>query len=330
MKQLKQFIPNFILTLGLMLSFAVIASLGKELHWGLDLLTHFYLQYAALLIIAFVVVLIFGNKRAKGLSVLLLPALTIVLINLAPFFIPQTSANNSTVENTPSLKAISLNLYLHNPNALSIANYLKEQDADLILLTEAVPQMMQVLSTELGSIYPHIHDSSRRGAFGIALLSKKPLDIAQTFNLRASSSPRAGQSIYAVVDGVHIVGMHPLPPTGAYYADSRDYELAGLHSFVEGLFRNDANSSILLLGDFNASPWSAPIEKLIKETPIKHGSLGKGLWPTWRLYGRGPIILGAPIDHIFVSENVTTLNYTAQMIEGSDHSVVIGEFAFVK
>ncbi len=318
---MRQLISNLVLGLGLLLSLAVFASLLKSLYWGFDLLTHFYLQYGVLLLVAFLLVLLFGTKKAKGLSLLLIPALAIVLINLAPFFIPQTSETS----NTTSLKAISLNLYLHNPNAQGVVAYLKEQDADLILLTEAVPEMMQVLKTELGSIYPHIQDSSRRGAFGIALLSKQPLDVAQTFDLRSNTSRRPGQSIYAVVDGVHIVGMHPLPPTAGRYAELRDTELAGLHSFVEGLLRNDANSPIILLGDFNASPWSAPIEKLIKKTPIKHGSVSKGLWPTWRLFGKGPIIFGAPIDHIFVSENITTVSYKTKIIEGSDHSAVVAD-----
>lgn len=327
---MRKFLSNSVLTLGILLSIIVFASLAKYRYWGFDLLTHFYLQYAVLLLLAVVFIVLVAKARAKALALWLLPALGVVLFNLFPFLPTASNSVTQTSESTNSIKALTLNLYYGNPHALSIANYLKQEDADLILLTEIIPETMQVLKNELGSVYPHIHDSSRRGAFGIALLSKHPLDIAQTFNLRSSSSRRSGQSIYAVVNAsntsLHIVGMHPLPPTAERYAESRDYELAGLQSFVKGLLNNDADSPILLLGDFNASPWSHPLESLFREAPIKHGSIGHGIWPTWRMYGRGPIVLGAPIDHILISENIDTLSYKTKQVEGSDHSAIIGEF----
>jgi len=306
---MKRFISNLVLGLGLLLSLVIFFSLLKKLFWGFDLLTHFYLQYAVLLGLAIIVILLVEKDKRRWRAFLLIPALYIVLLNIAPFFIPQNTAD----ANSPTLKAISLNLYYHNPNTQAIADY------------EATPEMMQVLKTELGTIYPHIQDSSRRGAFGIALLSKKPLDIAQTFNLRSQTARRAGQSIYTVVDGVHIVGMHPLPPLNNYYSETRNNELTGLKSFVEGLLRNDKDSPIILLGDFNASPWSWPLEKIIQDTPIQHASLGKGLWPTWRIYGKGTIAFGAPIDHILVSDNLSTHTYKTKLVTGSDHSAVIAE-----
>lgn len=322
---MRKFLSNSVLTLGILLSFVVFASLAKYRYWGFDLLTHFYLQYAVLLLLAVIFIVLVAKAKAKALALWLLPALVIVLFNLFPFLPTFSNSAQNTSESTEIIKALTLNLYYGNPNALNIATYLKQEDADLVLLTEIVPQTMQVLKSELGTLYPHIQDSSRRGAFGIALLSKQPLDIAQTFNLR-NSNMRSGQSIYAVVSGLHIVGMHPLPPTAERYAQSRDYELAGLQSFVEGLLQNDADSQLLLLGDFNASPWSHPLESLFRDTPVKHGAIGHGIWPTWRMYGRGPILLGAPIDHILISENIQTLSYKTQQVEGSDHSAIIGEF----
>ncbi len=318
-----KFIANIVLLSGLVLSLIVFLSLAKQLYWAFDLLTHFYLQYAVLLIAAFVFVLIVAKGKSKGLALLLIPALVIVLVKLMPFFIKQDVAAHGSF-----IKVVSLNVYYGNPQARALATYLTQEDADLVLLTEITPPTMQILKTELANIYPYIHDASRHGAFGIALFSKEAFDSSQTVNFRPTTR-RSGQSIVAEVGGVTFIGMHPLPPTAKRYAQLRDGELAKLQSFVEDLVKKDADVPLVLLGDFNASPWSHPMESLFRETPVKHGGTGlglQGIWPTWRIYGRGSIVFGAPIDHILISEPISTVSYKTKLIAGSDHSAVIGEF----
>ena len=111
--------------------------------------------------------------------------------------------------------------------------FLREENADFVLLTEAVPNTTQTLKTELANLYPYVHDASRRGSFGIALFSKYPFDEVETINFRSR-----GRSIYAVVNignnlsGIQLLGMHPLPPISKRLATSRDAELAAMHNFV--------------------------------------------------------------------------------------------------
>ena len=307
---------GFLILLGTLLSAFTLGSFLGRLHWSLDLFSHFHLQYAALLALCLVALLLL---RANLFALLLLPALLANLYLLAPFFLPVSpptaeTATESTEPNT--LSVMALNVYMDNENYGAISDYLREERADVVMLSENKPALMRALSETVGDLYPHIYDESTRGTYGLALLSRYPLEEAQSVPL-GGRGRRILEVTLAEPTPVTFFGVHPLPPLGSRWAERRNNEIEAIGNLIQ-----ETTNPVILLGDFNASPWSHPIRHLTQNTALRFANLGFGVRPTWSY--RSPL-LSAPIDHIFVSPSWQVTRYEVGREVGSDHLPVVAE-----
>ncbi len=284
-------------------------------HWSLDLFSHFHLQYAALLGLCVVAA---SLLRAGVLAALLLPALLANVYLLAPFFLPGPVKAITGPTDAPSqtLSVMALNVYMDNENYTAISDYLREENADVVMLSENKPALLRALGETVGDLYPHIYDESTRGTYGLALLSRYPFAEAKSVPL-GGRGRRIIEVTLAEPAPVTLFGVHPLPPLGSRWAARRDDELGA----VARLAQQTTNPTVLL-GDFNASPWSHPVKQLTRMTALRFANLGFGVRPTWSY--RGPL-LSAPIDHILVSPAWQVEGYRVGRAVGSDHLPVVAE-----
>ena len=304
----------FVTSLGISLSALTLGSLLGRFHWLLDVASHFHLQYTALLGLCLAAGLLL---RAKTLVLLLLPALLANLVLLAPFFLPQFGWA-ATAESTAgqTLSVMALNVYRDNRNDDAIVSYLRAERADVVMLSEVQPALMRTLQATLHDLYPHRYDASTPGTYGLAFLSRYPL-------LEARSVPLGGrrrrviEATLAWQRPVTLLGAHPLPPLGSRWAQRRNDELVTLEALVQ-----QVTNPVILLGDFNASPWSFALQQLSETAALRFANLGLGIRPTW-FYG--PI--GAPLDHILVSAQWRVMRYEVGREVGSDHLPVVAELA---
>lgn len=116
---------------------------------------------------------------------------------------------------------------------------------------------------------------------------------------------------------VTLFGAHPLPPLGSRWAERRNDELTEIERLVQ-----QRTNPVVLLGDFNASPWSYPLQQLVKTTGLRFANLGLGVRPTWFYQS---VLLSAPIDHILVSPEWRVNAYEVGREVGSDHLPVMAE-----
>ena len=104
------------------------------------------------------------------------------------------------------------------------------------------------------------------------------------------------------------------------------------HDQIGGLLRRDSGKHlgavadslaklegpVILLGDFNTTPWSPAYRKLVADTELGSASGGRiATWPVWM----AP--LRVPIDHILVRGPVTVLEAERGPDLGSDHFPVL-------
>lgn len=80
----------------------------------------------------------------------------------------------------------------------------------------------------------------------------------------------------------------------------------------------------VVLGDFNASQWSAVMRDFRRGTGLRHSAAGHGLHLTWPT---SEPLLYVPLDHILVSEQLWVLDSRVGPVVGSDHRPVIAELA---
>ncbi len=319
---MRSFALSFLILLGTLLSAFTLGSFLGRSSWFLDLFSHFHLQYAALLGLCLVAALLL---RAGLLAALLLPALLANLALLAPFFLPFTPPSPSaaeivseTTEAAPprTLSVMALNVYMDNEEYGTISDYLREEAADVVMLSENKPALMRALGETLGDLYPHLYDESTRGTYGLALLSRYPLEEAKSVSL-GGRGRRVIEVTLAEPARITLFGVHPLPPLGSRWAARRNDEIAKIGTLVQR-----TTNPVVLLGDFNASPWSRPLAQLTETTALRFANLGFGIRPTWSY--RSPL-LSAPIDHIFVSRAWQVSSYRVGRAVGSDHLPVVAE-----
>lgn len=276
--------------------------LGK-LHWTLELFSHFLPFYAAALLLATLLCVRPRRQRALFALVLLLQ-----VVQLAALYLPLTTAARLPSDRT--LKAISFNLFLHNASTPQATQWLSQQNADLIFLTEVTPIMQPALEG-LQRSHPWRCVELDDSPFGLALYSRQPL--AYCAVSRGTETPYPW--IMAILDdGTTVYGLHPPPPLGPTLAAQRNHYLRTLASEI------GRQERAIILGDLNMTPWSPEFGKFLQHTGTENGRRGMGLLPSWTALAWLPPLL--PLDHVLVKgAHIDSLQRGPTL--GSDHAPLL-------
>ena len=126
-----------------------------------------------------------------------------------------------------------------------------------------------------------------------------------------------------------VVGVHVPPPVPPYGQAQEPTILAVTDwvsdgRLVQGVGPGQVGDPVVLLGDFNALPWSADLD------PVERAGLGDA-WqatrrvpgPTWGPVPGGPCL--ARIDYVFTSQVLPALGCWTLDLPGSDHATVVAE-----
>ncbi|MHC4379758.1 MAG: endonuclease/exonuclease/phosphatase family protein [Planctomycetota bacterium] len=90
------------------------------------------------------------------------------------------------------------------------------------------------------------------------------------------------------------------------------------------------NEDLIMIGDFNSTPWSALFRHLLRDADLQHGREGRGILGSWSIAGNIPLKIGhwgtLPIDHMLYKgaidlERFETLDWCL-----SDHRPLRGTF----
>jgi len=213
-----------------------------------------------------------------------------------------------------------------NPLLHLTTSALLAADADVLAVVEAPAAWSRPTAT-LARHYPF--SSAEPGARqGVILFSKFPLDRIEAARADrntpafATARVRIGRGITLGVTAVHLSW-----PLVAGNTQQRQIDVLG------SLLPAGPGPKVLM-GDFNAVPWSAAMASAEANTGL---SMPGGLRRTWRggypdplhyirtgsLYGNDiPAVLGHHIDHVLVSPEVGTDAVEVIPLPGSDHDAV--------
>lgn len=258
-------------------------------YWALELFSHFVPYCAAALLLAALL-----HRRHWQGALFLSVGLALLYWSAAPA--PQGEAT------LPSVRAVAYNLKLDNPRAAQDAQWLRELDAQLIFVTEATPAWQPLLMPlrARGNGCARYQDSP----FGLALFSTTPLASCRVFDLEGTA---AGYPYLRaeLADGRVIYGVHPPPPLGAALAAARNESLRQLALLIAR-----ESAPVLVLGDFNSSPFSPQLRRFIADAGLRRSSAnGRATW--W------PGLLS--LDHALVSDDAMPRDSGAYPWRGSDH-----------
>ena len=128
------------------------------------------------------------------------------------------------------------------------------------------------------------------------------------------------------VEGVQVViyVVHPATPRSPEQWRERNTELMWLASLSRSL---DGDRTRLMVGDFNTPPWSFLFDDLLAESRLGDASGGGPRMPTRQPRFLTPYLawLGAPVDHVLASPDITVAGFSIGANTYSDHLPVIAD-----
>jgi endonuclease/exonuclease/phosphatase (EEP) superfamily protein YafD len=285
----------------LTMAFSLLTLLQSNFH-GLQLFTHFRLQYfvvSALLVIAFVLL------RDRRYAVLMFATAFINGAHVLPWYFDEPYSTGGR-----ELKLLQANVRSTNTDYTGFLSLLDNEQPDVVLVQEVSPAWAEELRRLKGT-WPHQVVEERDGNFGIALLSKYPLVATAV----VASEPLGFPTIVGTLDvsgrRLQLVGTHPMIPVGPRNYEARNTQLAT----VGDLLRRSQGARVLI-GDLNTSMWDLNYRRLEARTGLRNVRRGFGVKPTWPTFLPFAMI---PIDHVAVSGEVGVVDVRSGPRIGSDH-----------
>ncbi len=230
----------------------------------------------------------------------------------------QTAAlwpSDAPAASSDTLRVYALNSWDSNPDLPRLERALQSVKADVIVLTEADPQKLAMLS-RLQSSYPYQVSCAHQAWCATAILSRLPIVASAAARKEYPIPPIAWARIDATALGlgvVTVVGTHVHRPTRDSWLHTRQMQaLAALMLSTKG--------PVVLAGDFNTGSWSASFRKLVAATAMADVA---GLQPTWPAY---PVPFAqVALDHILISPDLVVRRSGIGPATGSDHLPVFAE-----
>jgi endonuclease/exonuclease/phosphatase (EEP) superfamily protein YafD len=300
---------------GVLVPAGVFAAVGvfADLGWPLDLFPHFAIQCAALQMPA---ILYFALRRRFLPAALALALLLIIAAPVARYHwaTPATAA-------PPALRVMTLNVDSANERADLVRQAILTEAPDVVFLAEATTRWAAALAG-LRAAYPHGLGETTGSKFSVLLLSRLPLHDAQVHRVDGAF-PFVSARLCSPPEGrcLTIVGIRPpAPTTGARAAARRAVFDAAI-----ALRARARGGPFVLLGDFNATPWSPAFRRLVRAAGMRDSALGFGLRPT---FGSRSWLFGQLIDHVLVDPGTTVVSRRVGPDVGSDHYPVIADLSF--
>jgi endonuclease/exonuclease/phosphatase (EEP) superfamily protein YafD len=210
---------------------------------------------------------------------------------------------------TETLTVVSFNVFTRNQQLDEAARWLLHQSADVIVLQEMTRHTREPIKHLLAPAYPHIHDCQCND---IVMYTRRPW-INAGGQPRTAEQPALSWLTLLDRDGreLRVVGLRPRymkePST---YAAHYDWLVRNVSKF---------GNRLILVGDFNAAPWSWQMRRLAAAAGLRrHGTYAVS-WPSHL-----PMLL---IDNLLTTPDIKAVSFKTGPFLGSDHLPVMASVA---
>ena len=298
--------------LGLLISAAALASIGgvvlgygAPLIYQLDALAHFRVHLLILAVPVAFAALALGRWRALWWT---LAAVVLAVVGLAPLWERELPRQNGA-----ALSVMTANLYQRNPDSEGMRAALVEADAD-ILVTHETSKAVQTGPDALTRHYPYRLALTTRGqTLRTVIWSKFPMRDGRLM-LEDQIEPTGAHAAIAITPEVDVTVIALHLAHAAFGNQAR--QIAALDEIA-----NTHEEPRIVLGDFNATPWSHAMREIERRTATRRIP---GYRVTWRgryktPFGEIPSPIGQPIDHVLISPGLGVDAIETIEIPGSDH-----------
>lgn len=283
------------------------------LGWPADLVSHFKLQYALVLLVCLIIVAI--KKRPQWILVAVL-GLGMNVAELMPAYIADEDAGQPLPHFVAQFKVMQMNVHTENTQYDKAVDAIRQMDPDVISLNEVDQKWLDGLKPALNTYKYHV-EQPRDDNFGIAVYSRIPLAKTKIHYFTKGAPPVALVALKYGHQIITVLSMHTMPPISETGFSLRNDEL-----FKIAEERMKLGQHLIVVGDLNTTPYSPTFKEFLNYTGLRDSRAGFGIQGSWPSF-LPPLWI--PIDHILVSEDFMVLSRKVGPYTGSDHFPVMAE-----
>ncbi|VAW21573.1 hypothetical protein MNBD_ALPHA12-528 [hydrothermal vent metagenome] len=314
----------------------------------LDALNHFQPIWFAGTLFSLLLVPFVFRKSASLRAVLALAATGFLAsaVIVVPEIVSSWLTRPAIHLDRPVVKLMSRNLFGQNDKMAQVASDIAAEDPDIIAFQEYFTEQRNELHRLIAQKYPFfVRCSGGRRAF-LAIYSKTAFELSSdtlcpdSFSERRDNIARlvarfkdqSGQEFTIVNTQLNWpIQINPLFRSGLSITE----RLAGTYERKSGEWSelakaiNAIKGPLVLVGDFNSTPWSYALARFEALTGLKRQTRNLATYPKL-LYWSGrwretfPVL---PIDHIFSRGDIGVYDVVAGKPAGSDHLPLIARFS---
>jgi endonuclease/exonuclease/phosphatase (EEP) superfamily protein YafD len=298
---------------GYCLGIATLAGFFGGSWWVLDLFAGFRHQLAAGLIVC-TLIAVLAKWKKTSVAIGLLAVVNLVLV--VPLFFGPSRPDSG------ELRILSFNVLASNRRFEEVIDFIRETDADVVVLHEVTSRWEDAIEEASLTLedWPYEVTETRAPGdlFGSIVLVVTGADVESFgFGLR---DPRAIEIL--LPDGVAVLAVHPLSPSSEFRAEQNDRQFQFAADWVAG-----QEGPAIIVGDFNATPWSYPFRRLVSSTDLSNSARGFGLDLSYPADGNP--LLRIPIDHLLFSDGLAVVDRRLGPAMGSDHFPLTVDLALI-
>ncbi|MFA6024266.1 MAG: endonuclease/exonuclease/phosphatase family protein [Candidatus Gracilibacteria bacterium] len=275
---------------------------SAQASWFFELFTHYAHYYAMLTGLLLLATL---QKKYWTLALLFSTFFSIHAGTLAPYL----QAHTEVATQDQNLTVLASNFYYTNTQFEELFPVLQKENPDLFIIHEANADWETGL-TLFQEDYPHQALTQKTGVHGIAMASRIPGSFKEI-----PLGTEVGLEFTPEDASYHILGVHPMAPLTAAWAAERNTQFQDLVAYTKA-----SPVPILIMGDFNATPWSPHFIDLLKNASLQDARVGFGLIPTWHAHN---LLFQLPIDHALLSSGWEVLDFHAADRLSADHLPIV-------
>ncbi len=271
-------------------------------------------SYAVQILLLDIGLLVVWILRKKILAA----AITILgIVMLLAFLWPYFHKTAPLPNTQPDLTVAHFNVLATNTDYEKTLRAAWASGADILSFQEVTTEWIDILSEVMGKEYPYIvyqEDTDYRGFYGVILLSKFP--IKQSKIEYWQDLPNITATLATPKADILVVTSHTFSPVSEKRYEGRNRHLENIADFVKG-----QNATTLVIGDFNIVPWAAQVTAFKEHTGLLDSR--HNLSPTFPAWNT---LMMVPIDYIFHSPDIESLDFNIIAQTASDHYGVVGKY----
>ncbi len=301
------------------LALVTVFALSARLWWAFDLFSHFRLQYLVAASISCVAaVAIRAYPAAAGLAV-------VALVHGWAIKDRWLGGTASAATGGLPLRLVTTNVRADNSTPAQALKFVRESDADLVVLVNAKRRRWDPVLAELRTLYPY----QTRPSWGdvspralVILFSRFPVRSEKVMQAPRARRPYLVTELEVCGETLVVVSVHSSAPTRPGRSWRRDRELDGVAEVARS-----SDGPVIVAGDFNTTPWSPYFRELVAAAGLRNAAQGQGYLATWPTWFQPALI---PIDHVLLRGPIAVTTVRRGPAVGSDHFPVIADLELTR